>query len=93
MPQIIVPQPCAKCTCRTVKLADNGAVYCLRCKSSRGTLDNETLTFIRAVEKNFGPLTEPIVLRSKNSTQARFDRHLANLASATPSDSNDANKT
>lgn len=66
-------------------------MHCYRCKSDRGALDAETQTFIRTIEKNFGPLTEPIVLRSKQSTAAKRDRHLANLASATLSDTNDAN--
>jgi hypothetical protein len=42
-------------------------------------LDAETLNFIRGIERHFGPLTEPIVLRSKDSTQAKADRHLINL--------------
>jgi hypothetical protein len=53
--------------------------------SGRSTLSAETHNFIRAVEKNFGPLSEPIVLRSNTSTAARSDRHLINPASQTPS--------
>jgi hypothetical protein len=53
--------------------------------SGRGPLSAETHNFIRAFEKNFGPLSEPIVLRSNTRTAARSDRHLINLASQTPS--------
>jgi hypothetical protein len=90
MTQIIVPQPCNKCAHRTVRLGDDNRLRCARCKSDRGVLDATALTFIRAVEKNFGPLSEPIVLRGKDSTQARSDRHLINLASIKPPDSTDA---
>jgi hypothetical protein len=84
---LTVPKPCNKCGYCIVRLGDNGRLRCERCKDDRGALDVETLTFIRTIEKNFGPLTEPIVLRGKNSTQARSDQHLINLASIKPSDS------
>jgi hypothetical protein len=92
--QIIVPRPCSKCARRTVRLGDDNRLRCARCKSDRGVLDATTLAFIRTSEKLFGPLDEPIVLRGKDSTQARSDRHLINLASIKPSDSTtDANNS
>jgi hypothetical protein len=76
---ITVPGPCPQCSCRVVALADSGRITCCRCKEDRGALDTETLAFIKAVQKTFGPIPE-IVLRDKNSTQTKSDRHLANLA-------------
>jgi hypothetical protein len=84
--QLIVPRPCARCAFLTVNLADDGRMHCYRCKGDRGLLDADIQTFIRACEQISGPLTEPIVLRGKNSTCAKRDRHLANLASAMPSE-------
>ena len=74
-----VTEPCPRCSCRVVVLADSGCMTCRRCKEARGVLDAETLAFIKAVQKTFGPIPE-IVLRDKNSTQTKSDRHLINLA-------------
>jgi hypothetical protein len=82
-PQVITPKPCSKCAgCFTVNLADDGRLLCDRCNGDRGPLSAETLNFIRAAERNFGPLTDPIVLRTKDATQTKADRHLINLEEA-----------
>jgi len=79
-PRLIVPEPCRKCSCRAVDLADDSRMTCRRCREARGTLDAGTFRFIRGIEENFGPVAEPIVLRGKDSTRAKSDRHLVNLA-------------
>jgi hypothetical protein len=82
-PQATMPRPCGKCAgCFIVNLADDGRTYCLRCKIDRGALSAEVQTFISVAEQHFGPLTEPIVLRTKDATQTKADRHLINLALA-----------
>ena len=65
-----------------VNLADDGRMYCLRCKIDRGALSADVQTFISVAEQQFGPLTEPIVLRTKGANQTKTDRHPINLALA-----------
>jgi hypothetical protein len=78
----IVLQACQSCTHRTVVVADDSRMTCKRCGAARGVLSAESHMFIRTVERTFGPLTEPVVLRSKDMLQAKADRHLINLEEA-----------
>jgi hypothetical protein len=85
----LVPEPCPQCSCRVVVLADSGRITCCRCKEARSALNAETLAFIKAAQKTFGPIPE-IVLRDKNSTQTKSDRHLVNLAARECTEKGDA---
>jgi Zinc-finger of RNA-polymerase I-specific TFIIB, Rrn7 len=81
-PQVITPQPCSTCACRLTWLTDDGRLICDRCGVDRGMLSTQVQNFIRTIEQHFGPLAEPVVLRGKDSTQAKADRHLINLEKA-----------
>jgi len=68
--KFIMPKPCMKrqplsrqrCLSFFVDLVD-GRLRCQECGIDRGPLSSKTAAFIAAVEKQFGPIDHPIILR------------------------------
>jgi hypothetical protein len=67
--KLIVSYPCMKrrlnrqrCLSFFVDLVD-GRLCCQECGIDRGPLDSKAAAFIAAVEKQFGPIDHPIILR------------------------------
>jgi hypothetical protein len=68
--KFIMPKPCMKrrplsrqrCLSFFVDLVD-GRLRCQQCGIDRGPLSCKTAAFIAAVEKQFGPIDHPIILR------------------------------
>jgi hypothetical protein len=68
--KFIMPKPCMKrrplsrqrCLSFFVDLID-GHLRCQECGIDRGLLSDKVKTFIVAVEKQFGPIDHPIILR------------------------------
>jgi hypothetical protein len=69
--QAIMHRPCSRCGCLKVWLAKDGQLRCTRCRYDRGKLSIATNGFIRAVEQNFGPIKEAVVLRQKEEAPPR----------------------
>jgi hypothetical protein len=69
--KFILPRPCMKlrqnkqrCLSFFADLID-GRLSCQECGIDRGPLSSKAAAFIAAVEKHFGPIDHPIILREK----------------------------
>jgi hypothetical protein len=49
----------------------DGRLRCQECGIDRGPLDSEAAALIAAIEKQFGPITDPIIIREKPARQCK----------------------
>jgi hypothetical protein len=68
-----VPLPCKKCNDRHVEIVGD-RLHCCRCHDDRGAADPTMIRFFEEIERQFGPITEPAVYRSKHSLAFELSR-------------------